>query len=281
VLLPLLSRVMNKKPLILVTNDDGITSPGIYALVEAVREIGDVVVIAPDKPQSGVGHAITINATLRLNKTNYHKVKEEYSLSGTPVDCVKMATDKILKRKPDLCVSGINHGSNISINVIYSGTMSAAIEGAIDGIPSVGFSLMDYSINADFSASKEIVKIIVKNVLAKGLPKNICLNVNIPTLHISEIKGIKMCRQANASWKEKFEERKDPSGSSYYWLTGEFIDLEKEKKDTDVWAARNNYVSVVPVQYDLTAYGAISSLKKWKLDESPLNRKPKTKSKRK
>jgi len=259
--------MQTKKPLILVTNDDGITSPGISALVEAMKEIGNVIVIAPDKPQSGVGHAITINATLRLNKTNYHKVQEEYSLSGTPVDCVKMATDKILKRKPDLCVSGINHGSNISINVIYSGTMSAAIEGAIDGIPSVGFSLMDYSINADFKASKEIAKIVAGNVLANGLPKDICLNVNIPPLHLSQIKGIKMCRQANASWKEEFDERKDPSGRSYYWLTGEFIDLEKEKKDTDVWAARNNYVSVVPVQFDLTGYSALPALAKWNIND--------------
>jgi 5'-nucleotidase len=256
-----------KKPLILVTNDDGITSPGISALTEAMKKIGDVIVIAPDKPQSGVGHAITINATLRLNKTNYHNVGQEYSLSGTPVDCVKMATDKILKRKPDLCVSGINHGSNISINVIYSGTMSAAIEGAIDGIPSVGFSLMDYSIDADFTASKEIAGRIARNILAYGLPSNVCLNVNIPPLRISEIKGIKICRQAKASWREEFDERKDPSGRSYYWLTGEFINLEKEKQDTDVWAAANNYVSVVPVQFDLTAYTALPFLAKWKTDK--------------
>src|SRR3990172_11644629 len=184
----------SKKPLILVTNDDGITSPGIMALAEAMKELGDVAVIAPDKPQSGVGHAITINATLRINKTKIHNVKEEYSISGTPVDCVKMALNKILPRKPDLCVSGINHGSNISINVIYSRTMSAAIESAIDGMPSVGFSLLDYSIDADFSASKEIVKIISGNILNHGLPKDICLNVNIPPLHLSQIKGIKIYR---------------------------------------------------------------------------------------
>ena len=258
----------SKKPLILVVNDDGISSPGIIALADAMKEIGDVVVIAPDKPQSGVGHAITINATLRMYKTNFHNVKEEYSLSGTPVDCVKMATDKILSQKPDLCVSGINHGSNISVNVMYSGTMSAAIEGAIDGIPSAGFSLMDYSIDADFSTSKEIAKSVAKNILAHGLPKDICLNVNIPPLHLSEIKGIKVCRQAKANWKERFDERKDPSGNSYYWLTGEFINLEKEKKDTDVWAVRNNYVSVVPVQFDMTGYSALPSIKKWKLNES-------------
>ncbi len=254
-----------EKPLILVTNDDGITAPGIFALVQAMKEIGNVVVIAPDKPQSGVGHAITINATLRLNKTNHHNVLEEYSLSGTPVDCVKMATDKILKRKPDLCVSGINHGSNISINVIYSGTMSAAIEGAIDGIPSVGFSLMDYSIDADFSASKEIAKVVARNILANGLPKDICLNVNIPPLKIKELKGLKVCRQAKATWKEEFDERKDPSGKSYYWLTGEFINLEKQKEDTDVWAVRNSYASVVPVQFDLTGYFALKNISDWNM----------------
>jgi len=273
---------MNKKPLILVTNDDGITSPGIIALVEAMKELGDVIVIAPDKPQSGVGHAITINATLRLYKTKYHNVPEEYSLSGTPVDCVKMATDKILTRKPDLIVSGINHGSNLSINVIYSGTMSAAVEGAIDGIPSVGFSLMDYSIDADFSASKEVAKVVARNMLANGLPKGICLNVNIPPLKHSELKGIKVCRQAKADWKEVFDERKDPYGRSYYWLTGEFIDMEPGNKDTDVWAVKHNYASVVPVQFDLTGYSALRGLEKWKMKLESLKIKvssPKPKSK--
>ncbi len=256
-----------KKPLILVTNDDGITAPGIRALAEAMKELGDVVVIAPDKPQSGVGHAITINATLRINKTKIHNVKEEYGISGTPVDCVKMALNKILPRKPDLCVSGINHGSNISINVIYSGTMSAAIEGAIDGIPSAGFSLMDYSIDADFSASKEIAKTICSVILSRGLPKDVCLNVNIPPLHVSEIKGIRVCRQAKASWMEKFDERKDPSGHPYYWL----VNYEEEKTDTDVWAVKNNFVSVVPVQFDMTGYSAISSMQKWKMNKSFAN----------
>jgi len=255
-----------KRPLILITNDDGITSPGIAALVEAIKELGDIIVVAPDKPQSGVGHAITINSTLRINKTNIHGVSEEYSTSGTPVDCVKLALNKILSRKPDLCVSGINHGSNISINVIYSGTMSAAIEGAIDGMPSVGFSLMDYSINADFVASKEIAKMICLNILNHGLPKDICLNVNIPPLKLSEIKGIKVCRQARASWIEKFDERKDPSGHSYYWLTGEFINFEDGKNDTDVWAVKNNFVSVVPVQFDMTGHSAISGIEKWKME---------------
>ena len=251
-----------KKPLILVTNDDGISSPGISALVEVMKSLGEVVVIAPDKPQSGVGHAITINSTIRINRTKLHGVKQEYSLSGTPVDCVKMAFSKVLKRKPDLCVSGINHGSNISINVIYSGTMSAAVEAAVEGIPSIGFSLMDLSIDADFTASKSIVKQIARQVLREGMEKDICLNVNIPKARPSEIKGIKVCRQARANWVEEFEERKDPAGRSYFWLTGRFVDYDKGKTDTDVWAIKNNYVSVVPVQFDLTAYSALPALEK-------------------
>ncbi len=251
-----------KKPLILVTNDDGITSPGISALVETMKELGEVVVIAPDKPQSGVGHAITINSTIRIYRTKYHGVEQEYSLTGTPVDCVKMAFSKVLKRKPDLCVSGINHGSNISINVIYSGTMSAAVEAAVDGIPSIGFSLLDTSIDADFSASQYYAKVISKQVLTSGMQKDTCLNVNIPKLNLSEIKGIKICRQARANWVEEFEERKDPAGNPYYWLTGKFVDYDKGKNDTDVWAVKNNYISVVPVMFDLTAYSALSPLEK-------------------
>jgi 5'-nucleotidase len=252
-----------KKPLILVTNDDGITSPGITVLVETMKELGEVVVIAPDKPQSGVGHAISINSTIRINRTKYHGVDQEYSLSGTPVDCVKMAFSKLMKkRKPDLCVSGINHGSNISINVIYSGTMSAAVEAAVEGIPSIGFSLLDLSIDADFTASKYFAKEISKQVLKHGMPKDTCLNVNIPKLHFSEIKGIKVCRQARANWVEEFDERKDPAGRPYFWLTGKFIDYDKGKSDTDVWAVKNNYVSVVPVLFDLTAYTALSQVEK-------------------
>ncbi|MBL7883787.1 MAG: 5'/3'-nucleotidase SurE, partial [Bacteroidia bacterium] len=208
-----------RKPLILVTNDDGITAPGISALVEVMKTIGDVVVVAPDKPQSGMGHAITINSTLRINKVNIYGVKEEYSCTGTPVDCVKIAINKIMKRKPDLCVSGINHGSNMSINVIYSGTMSAAVEGAIEGVPSIGFSLCDYSIDANFSAAKKIVKEITLRVLTNSMPKDVCLNVNIPKLKYDEIKGIKVCRQARANWIEELDERKDPSGKPYFWLT--------------------------------------------------------------
>jgi 5'-nucleotidase len=254
-----------KKPLILITNDDGITAPGIAALVEVMKSLGDVIIVAPDKPQSGMGHAITINSTLRINKVKIHGVKEEYSCTGTPVDCVKIAVNKILHRKPDLCVSGINHGSNMSINVIYSGTMSAAVEGAIEGIPSIGFSLCDHSIDANFTASKKIVKSIVQNVLKQKMPKDVCLNVNIPNLKYDQIKGIKVCRQARANWIEELDERKDPSGKPYFWLTGRFENYDEGKTDTDVWALDNNYVSMVPTQFDMTAHHTLKQLEKWKL----------------
>jgi 5'/3'-nucleotidase len=254
-----------KKPLILVTNDDGITAPGISALVEVMRSLGDVVVVAPDKPQSGMGHAITINSTLRINKVKVYGVKEEYSCTGTPVDCVKIAINKILKRRPDLVVSGINHGSNMSINVIYSGTMSAAVEGAIESVPSIGFSLMNESIDADFTACKKIVKTIALQVLKKGLPEGVCLNVNIPNLKYEELKGIKVCRQAKANWIEELDERKDPSGKSYFWLTGKFENFDKGQKDTDVWALENSYVSIVPTQFDMTSHDSISVIAKWKM----------------
>ena len=253
------------RPLILVTNDDGISAPGIRALIDVVREIGDVVVVAPDGPQSGMGHAITLNSTLRCDQIHIDDGPQiEYECSGTPVDCVKLAISTILERKPDLCVSGINHGSNSSINVIYSGTMSAAVEGALEGIPSIGFSLLNYSHNADFSASKRVVKTIVEKVLKKGLPKGRCLNVNIPKLPYSDFKGFKICRQADANWVEDFDKRKDPTGRSYYWLTGSFQNFDKGN-DTDEWALANGYVSVVPVQYDITAYDCISELKSWGL----------------
>lgn len=255
-----------KKPLILVTNDDGISAPGILALIDVMKTLGDVVVVAPDSPQSATGHAITINSTLFLNQTNLHKgVKEEFSCSGTPVDCVKFAVNEVLKRKPDLCVSGINHGSNSSINVIYSGTMSAAVEAGIEGIPAIGFSLLDYDWNADFEPTKKFVKKIAEEVLENGLPEGVILNVNLPKLSEKEIKGIKVCRQAKALWEEKFDKRKSPMGRDYYWLTGKFVNLD-EGEDTDEWALENGYVSVVPVQFDLTAHHAIQTLNSWKLN---------------
>lgn len=253
-----------EEPIILVTNDDGITAPGIYNLVEAVKGLGKVVVVAPDKPQSGMGHAITIGQPLRLTKSKIFGDIEAWQCSGTPVDCVKLAVDKVLHRKPDICVSGINHGANHSINVIYSGTMSAAVEAAIESIPSIGFSLLDHSIEADFTAAREYAKIIVEKMLSTKMDKHMVLNVNFPNLTTEFIKGIKVCRQAYAKYEEDFIERNDPNGRLYYWLTGEFVNFDKGE-DTDVWALENGFVSIVPVQFDLTNYTLKASLEKtWK-----------------
>ncbi len=252
---------MAEKPVILVTNDDGIYAPGITFLAKVASRFGRIIVVAPDKPQSGMGHAITINSTLRIQKTNYHNAEMEYACSGTPVDCVKMAVNHILKKRPDLVLSGINHGSNSSINVIYSGTMSAAIEGALEGTPSIGFSLCDYAMEADFAQAEKLISKIIEESLKNKMPKGVCLNVNIPKLKEADFKGIKVVRQARANWVERFEERKDPYGREYYWLTGEFVNFEPESLDTDEWALANGYVSVVPTQADLTAHSTLSHLK--------------------
>jgi 5'-nucleotidase len=259
-----MAKSKKEKPVILIVNDDGVTAPGIVNLVDAVKDLGKIVVVAPDKPQSGMGHAITIGYPLRLIKTQVEGAAEAYACTGTPVDCVKLAVDKVLHRKPDLCLSGINHGANHSINVIYSGTMSAAVEAAIESIPSIGFSLLDFSIEADFTAAKQYARIIVERMLKTKLDKHAVLNVNIPAVPADQIKGIKICKQAYAKYEEDFIERADPGGKRYYWLTGEFVNFDKAK-DTDVWALKNNYVSVVPVQFDLTNYVLKSKLEKlWK-----------------
>jgi 5'-nucleotidase len=252
-------------PTILITNDDGITAPGIKNLVEAVKDLGKIIVVAPDKPQSGMGHAITIGHPLRMNKVAMFDGIESWQISGTPVDCVKLAVDKILHGKPTICLSGINHGANHSINVIYSGTMSAAMEASIESIPSIGFSLLDYSYEADFTTARHYVKKIVAHFLQQKMDKHMLLNVNIPNVPVELVKGIKICKQAYAKYEEDFEERKDPHGKKYYWLTGEFKNFDKGK-DTDVWALKNNYVSIVPVQFDLTNYQLKATLeKKFKL----------------
>ncbi|MCA4898995.1 MAG: 5'/3'-nucleotidase SurE [Bacteroidota bacterium] len=250
-----------QRPLILVTNDDGITARGIKNLVEVMKELGEVLVVAPDGPQSGMGHAITVGDTLRLNESFIFEGVKAYECSGTPADCVKMARHFVLRnqRQPDVVVSGINHGSNTSISVLYSGTMSAAIEGAIEGTPSIGFSLCDYSHKADFSHTHEFVRKITAQVLKKGLPKGVALNVNIPPKRIEPIQGIRVCRQANAKWVEEFDQRFDPYGRDYFWMTGNFINFDKAE-DNDEWAIANNFVSVVPCQFDLTAHQAISVL---------------------
>lgn len=254
-----------KKPLILVTNDDGITAPGIRALIAVAEQIGRVIVVAPDSPQSGMGHAITVDNTLRINKISKENSNiTEYTTSGTPADCVKIAKNEIISEKIDLCISGINHGSNSSINVLYSGTMSAAIEAGIEGIPSIGFSLCDFSWNANFAPILEYTKKIIEAVVQNGLPKGVILNVNFPKLEKNAIKGIRICRQANAKYSEKFDKRISPFGKEYYWLAGEFICMDKGE-DTDEWALKNGYISMVPIQFDLTAHHAIQELNNWNL----------------
>jgi len=254
-----------EKPLILITNDDGFTANGMQALIDTVKVFGELLIVAPDKPQSGMGHAITVNEPLRFQETSYFKNYKGYHCSGTPVDCVKIGMYELGDRKPDLILSGINHGSNVSTNVLYSGTMSAAVEGAIEGIPSIGFSLTDYDPNADFSASKKVVETIVDSALKEGIEEGICLNVNIPNIPLNKIKGIRVCRQGRAFWDDTFDERTDPLGKKYYWLTGSFEDHENSE-DTDVHFLKNNYVTIVPTQFDMTAYKAINSINKWNFE---------------
>jgi len=246
------------KPLILVTNDDGMFAPGLQALVEVVRELGEVVVVAPDSPQSGKGHAITITEPIRLNKVSVFEGIEAYECSGTPVDCVKLARHVVLKdRKIDLCVSGINHGSNAAINIIYSGTMSAAMEASLEGIKSIGFSSLDYSFKANFEPQKPYVLQICKYMLHSEVSSNL-LNVNMP---IDAIKGLKVCRQAEARWVEEFQEGIDPRGQKYYWLTGRFENQDDGNPDTDVSALDAGYISIVPSKHDLTDYEALTELR--------------------
>lgn len=254
---------MAERPLILVTNDDGIFAPGIRVLAEEMKAYGRVLVVAPDKPQSAMGHAITVHHYLRLERTDLADGVEAWKCSGTPVDCVKLAIYKLLKGgKPDLLVSGVNHGANISINVLYSGTMSAAVEGAMEAIPSIGFSLMDHAIEASFAHVRPVIRKVVGNVLKHGMPAGTCLNVNVPTEEKGPLKGMRVCRQADANWEDDFETRVDPAGREYYWLRGEFKDHDNGE-DTDVRAVRNGYVSIVPVQYDMTAHAAIAGIKQW------------------
>lgn len=250
-----------KRPLILVTNDDGIAAPGIKNLITAAKKLGEVIVVAPDSPQSGMGHAITISKPIRLKKVSIFEGLDAYECTGTPVDCVKLAKNVLLKdREIDLCVSGINHGSNASINIIYSGTLSAAMEASLEGVPSIGFSLLDYSFDANFEEGLPYVQQIMEYILENGMEKGSLLNVNIPAVPREEIKGIRVCRQADARWVEEFLEAKDPQGLPYYWLTGRF-ENEDLGEDTDIWALDNNYISVVPSMHDLTNYNAVKEMK--------------------
>jgi len=250
-----------ERPLILVTNDDGVHAAGMAALIEAVSEFGDVVAVAPQVSQSGMSHALTLKSPLRLKKIKEQKGIIVYELSGTPVDCVKMAFDKILPQMPDLLVSGINHGSNSSLSSIYSGTVAAAREGAINSIKSIAFSNTNYSDDADFEFMKSYVKTIVKEVLDNGLNKGTFLNVNAPHTDPLNIKGIKICSQAQGVWVEEFDQRQDPMGTNYYWLTGYFNNAEPDNIETDEWSLKNNYVTVVPLKFENCDHEEIGNLK--------------------
>ena len=252
---------MNKKPNILVTNDDGISSPGIKSLIEVTGKYGNLTVIAPDKPMSGVGHAITMRKPIIIEAVTHYNGISSWKCSGTPVDCVKFGLANILKEKPQLVVSGINHGSNSSISIIYSGTMGAAIEGSLHGVPSIGFSLCDYNPDADFSRAKIFVAKIFQSVIENGLTPFTCLNVNIPK---EKPKGIKVCRQTHGKWVEEFDKRTDPHNREYFWLSGYFKNFEENHDETDEQALENHFVSIVPVTVDMTCYKTLELLKNWK-----------------
>ncbi len=250
-----------KKLNILITNDDGINAPGLQVLIRLLRPYGNITVVAPDKGQSAKSHSITLTEPLRLNKLKEEDDFVSYSVDGTSVDCVKLALNEILDRKPDLLFSGINHGTNSSISIIYSGTMAAALEGSIHGVNSVGLSVLDYSSNPDFSLVEEFLPIIFERIKVKTAGEGLCLNINFPRIKIEEVEGIKVCRQAKSAWIEEFDKRTDPHHRDYYWLTGKFLNMEPDATDTDDWALRNNYISVVPVQTDFTAFNRIEETK--------------------
>jgi 5'-nucleotidase len=246
-----------RRPTILVTNDDGINAKGLQSLIEMVRPFGRVVVVAPKEGNSGMSHAITIKYPLRIRKHERADEVEMYSVNGTPVDCVKLAMSQVLKNPPDLIVSGVNHGSNASVSIFYSGTMAAVIEGCLYGIPSVGFSLLDFLPDADFSGVIQHGVQVIEAVLSNKLPKGTCLNVNFPAIKPSEIKGIRVCRQNMGTWREEFEKRTDPRGYEYFWLTGYYHNEEPKATDTDEHALNNGYISVVPISIDLTNHSEL------------------------
>lgn len=253
---------MKNKPTILITNDDGYFAKGLRKLSDLMRKVGNVVVISTEQPMSAQSHSMTLRDPLRLRLLEKDTDYQMFVCNGRPVDCLKAGYQLILNERPDIVVSGINHGSNASTNVIYSGTMAAVVEACMDNIPAVGFSLENYSSDACFDHLDELILNITNKVLEEGLPKGVCLNVNFPDISQEPIKGIKVCRQADARWKEDYERRIDPSGHDYYWIYGEFI-AEDCVEGTDLWALKNNYASVVPTQFDWTAYNSIELFKKW------------------
>jgi 5'-nucleotidase len=247
--------------LILLTNDDGLYAAGLKTLLEVMEEFGKVLLVSTLESQSGMSQALTVKTPLRVKLLEENEKHRIYACNGTPTDSVKLAINQLLEKSPDIVASGINHGSNSSVSVLYSGTMAAAIEGCLYGITSVGFSLNSFSPTADFSVCSEYIRVVMRNIIKEPLPKGICLNVNIPAVKKEEVKGIRICRQSKGNWKEEFEKRKDPMGKTYYWLTGYYQNHEPESTDTDEWALTNNYVSIVPVTVDMTAHSYLDELK--------------------
>ena len=252
-----------KKPLLLLTNDDGVHASGLNNLIEAVRELGKVVVIAPDVPRSGMSSAITAFNPIRATLLKKEKDLTVYSCTGTPVDCVKLGLNNLLDRKPDILLSGINHGSNAAICIVYSGTMGAVFEGCIVGIPSIGISLTDHSPHADFSQAVKYGKQVIEKVFANGLPEGTCLNLNVPD--IPDVKGLKICSQTKGYWTKEFMKMKDPVGRTVYWLTGEFLNQEPDNKRSDEWALENGYAALVPLRIDMTDYSFLDNSEKYSI----------------
>ena len=251
---------MSDRPLIFITNDDGINAEGIHQLIDMAAPLGDIIAVVPDSPRSGGSTAITCGAILRPKAYTSRDGVQIWTLNGTPADCVKLGLSALSPRRPDLLLSGINHGSNAAINVIYSGTMGAVFEGCEAGIPSIGFSLTDHGRDADFSRFAPYVSAIAHRVLAEGLPHRVCLNVNAPT---GTLQGVRVVRQSDGYWTKGFERRTDPYGRDYYWMTGEFVNSEPQATDTDEWALAQGYVSVVPTRIDLTDYETLQGMKGW------------------
>lgn len=240
-------------PLILVSNDDSISAKGVHELIKSLQSIGEVWCVCPELPQSGMSMALTVNNSLRVNRLEDYEGSPMYKVNGTPVDCIKIAVDNLLPRRPDIVVTGINHGSNAAINVVYSGTMGAALEGCAYGIPSIGFSLTSHSEDAEFGPCLPVVDKLVRLVLERGLPDGICLNVNMPA-HVDQYKEIRVVRSCKGRWDDSYREYRDPANRPFYWLAGNFVNEEPDNKDTDEWCLNHGIVSVVPIKLDPT-YG--------------------------
>lgn len=252
---------MTRKPLLLLSNDDGFDAKGIKELMNVLRPLADLIVVAPSGPRSGSAGAITSQVPLKCTLVSKEQGLVVYKCTGTPVDCVKLALHSIVPHMPDMIIGGINHGDNSSVNVHYSGTMGVVIEGCLKGVPSVGFSLCNHAPDADFSVALPYVRRIVENVLSEGLPVGVCLNVNFPD--VKDLKGVRVCRQTDGSWTSEFVEREHPHGGKYYWMTGVYINNEPDAEESDHWALDHGYVAVTPTKIDVTAYEQMERLEKW------------------